>query len=111
YEDAYKYATAFLEEKMDENSIPELDRDVMKGLGVKEGDIIRVKKYIEQKYPNKTRKAVSFGGADVIPGRSSKSKHDKRKSAEEMDQEMAIRIQVCTRNGSACFLVKCRVSK
>src|SRR6266498_1385095 len=35
HEDAFEYAKKFLAEKMDESSIPDLNRDVMKGLGIK----------------------------------------------------------------------------
>ncbi|CAG8505262.1 6612_t:CDS:10 [Ambispora leptoticha] len=90
HEEAYKYATSFLAEKMDETSIPALNRDLMKELGVKEGDIIRIKKYLEQKpqttsstsQASKQKKSVSFGGADIIS-----------ENQEASDKQMALRMQ------------------
>ncbi|CAG8490450.1 5943_t:CDS:10 [Dentiscutata erythropus] len=41
HDDAFRYAEVFINEKMDESSINNLDRNVMKELGLREGDIIR----------------------------------------------------------------------
>ncbi|CAG8625192.1 10688_t:CDS:10 [Funneliformis caledonium] len=86
HEDAFEYAKKFLAEKMDESSIPDLNRDVMKGLGIKEGDIIRIKKYIDQRYNFGKKRNVSFGSTSVIPDDidiQSKSKQSARKSQPE----------------------------
>ncbi|KAI1306540.1 cytoskeletal protein binding protein [Mortierella claussenii] len=83
-EDALRYSTIFRTEKMDSSILPELSRDVLKGLNVKEGDIIRIRKAIGgtsgsgSGSPNtangvKPKKSVSFaashGGADVVDDR------------------------------------------
>ncbi|CAI2182385.1 11383_t:CDS:10, partial [Funneliformis geosporum] len=103
HEDAFEYAKKFLAEKMDESSIPDLDRDVMKGLGIKEGDIIRIKKYIDQKYNFGKKRNVSFGSTSVIPDDidiQSKNKQSVRKSQPEDVQkaqqlsEFDIKIQL-----------------
>ncbi|KNE54891.1 hypothetical protein AMAG_17717 [Allomyces macrogynus ATCC 38327] len=43
-QDAHTYAFHFVAEKLDESFLPELTRDILKGLGVKEGDILRIQK-------------------------------------------------------------------
>jgi hypothetical protein len=79
HEDAFEYAKMFIAEKMDESTIPDLNRDVMKGLGIKEGDIIRIKKYIDQKNLGKKR-TVSFGSTSVIPDDIDKQSRNKQSS-------------------------------
>jgi len=84
-EDALRYSTTFRTEKMDSSILPDLTRDVLKGLNVKEGDIIRVRKAIGGPTSGSTspdsgsgsgskpKKSVSFagahGGADVMNDR------------------------------------------
>ncbi|KAI9217194.1 hypothetical protein BC828DRAFT_418310 [Blastocladiella britannica] len=40
-------AERFVREKLDESAVPDLNRDILKGLEVREGDILRVLKYIQ----------------------------------------------------------------
>ncbi|CAG8450773.1 5257_t:CDS:10 [Paraglomus occultum] len=47
YEDAYRYATTFFQEKLDDSSIPDLTRELMKTLGVREDDELEQKKQEE----------------------------------------------------------------
>ncbi|CAG8721041.1 9770_t:CDS:10, partial [Cetraspora pellucida] len=75
--DAFKYAEVFINENMDESSINNLDRNVMKELGLKEGDIIRVIKYIAENYTSAKKKNTT----------------DKSKEREMMDREIAKKIQ------------------
>lgn len=78
HEDAFEYARMFIAEKMDETTIPDLNRDVMKGLGIKEGDIIRIKKYIDQKFNSGKKRTVSFGSTSVIPDDIDKQSRNKQ---------------------------------
>ncbi|KAG0002828.1 cytoskeletal protein binding protein [Entomortierella chlamydospora] len=79
-EDALRYSTVFRSEKMDSSILPELTRDVLKGLNVKEGDIIRIRKASGNSGATspdavstaKPKKSVSFApndGADMINDR------------------------------------------
>ncbi|KAF9191117.1 cytoskeletal protein binding protein [Haplosporangium sp. Z 11] len=85
-EDALRYSTIFRTEKMDSSILPELSRDVLKELNVKEGDIIRIRKAIggptsgttspenrSTSGTTKPKKSVSFagphGGPDVLNDR------------------------------------------
>lgn len=43
-EDALRYSTIFRREKMDSSILPDLTRDILKDLNVKEGDIVRIRK-------------------------------------------------------------------
>ena len=64
-----RYANNFLKENMDETFLPDLTAASMRNLGMKEGDIIRSTKFLDNKYGRNgavEKKAVSFGGAEVI---------------------------------------------
>ncbi|KAM0750457.1 hypothetical protein T439DRAFT_357080 [Meredithblackwellia eburnea MCA 4105] len=49
-DDSTRYERNFEREKMDENVLPELEAGNLRTLGLREGDIIRVLKYIKEKY-------------------------------------------------------------
>ncbi|KAF9360983.1 cytoskeletal protein binding protein [Mortierella sp. AD094] len=79
-EDALRYSTIFRSEKMDSSILPDLNRDVLKGLNVKEGDIIRIRKASgnsgaaspDSASTGKPKKSVSFAandGADMLNDR------------------------------------------
>src|SRR6185312_9571142 len=98
YEDAYRYATTFFQEKLDESSILDLTRELMKTLGVREGDILRIRKYIDTKHGQEQKKTVTFA-ADV------KDDELEQKKQEELDKGLAIKIQVpsCSMKKIFCF--------
>lgn len=50
-DDCTRYATAFERDKIDETILPDVTDSTMRSLGLKEGDIIRVKKAIEKRKP------------------------------------------------------------
>ncbi|CAG8451685.1 14647_t:CDS:10 [Acaulospora colombiana] len=83
HQDAFEYAKSFIEEKLDESTIPDLDDELMKGLGVRVGDIIRIKRYISEKYNPPKKRNVSFGTTSIIPD----------KETEENDHAYAVKIQ------------------
>ncbi|KAI0921699.1 hypothetical protein AcV7_008117 [Taiwanofungus camphoratus] len=49
-DDCTRYATSFERDKIDEAILPDITESTMRSLGLREGDIIRVKKAIDQKY-------------------------------------------------------------
>ncbi|OAX41347.1 hypothetical protein K503DRAFT_512190 [Rhizopogon vinicolor AM-OR11-026] len=49
-DDCTRYATSFERDKIDEAILPDTTESTMRSLGLREGDIIRVTKYIQQKY-------------------------------------------------------------
>ena len=65
-----RYALNFQKENMDETFLPELTAGSMRSLGMKEGDIIRATKFLDNKYNRSGsdggKKAVSFGSTEVI---------------------------------------------
>ncbi|KAK9239387.1 hypothetical protein V1525DRAFT_49638 [Lipomyces kononenkoae] len=67
-----RYATSFAKDQMDESVLPDITPSVMRMLGLKEGDIIRVSKVIEEKY-NKKKRNVSFGAASVMGDQAEES--------------------------------------
>ncbi|KAI9831926.1 MAG: hypothetical protein M1819_004648 [Sarea resinae] len=64
-----RYASNFTRDSMDETVLPDISPSVLRTLGLKEGDILRVMKFLDNKYgrlPNRTKRNVSFGGAEVM---------------------------------------------
>lgn len=49
-DDCTRYATSFEKDKIDETILPDITESTMRSLGLREGDIIRVNKVIQQKY-------------------------------------------------------------
>lgn len=62
-----RYAQAFNKDSMDESVIPDIDATVLRNLGIREGDIIKIMRFLDKKY-NRTaaKRGVSFGGEEVI---------------------------------------------
>ena len=65
-----RYTFNFNRDSMDESVLPETTPAVLRTLGLKEGDIIRVMKFLDNKYGRTGAKSklrnVSFGGEEVI---------------------------------------------
>ncbi|KAH0566212.1 hypothetical protein GP486_000387 [Trichoglossum hirsutum] len=64
-----RYATNFSKDSMDESFLPDITPSVLRTLGLKEGDILRVMKYLDNRYGRvgaKAKRNVSFGGAEVM---------------------------------------------
>ncbi|KAL4075896.1 hypothetical protein J3A83DRAFT_4223634 [Scleroderma citrinum] len=61
-DDCTRYATSFERDKIDETILPDITESTMRLLGLREGDIIRVNKVIQQKYaktPSPTQDQIS----------------------------------------------------
>ncbi|MCJ1464561.1 cytoskeletal protein binding protein [Pseudocyphellaria aurata] len=67
-----RYAFNFNRDSMDEAVLPDITPEVLRTLGLKEGDILRVMKHLDSKYGRTSAKSklrnVSFGGEEVIKG-------------------------------------------
>jgi len=65
-----RYASSFTRDSMDEGVLPDITPSVLRTLGLKEGDILRVMKFLDKKYarsgPKSKLRNVSFGGEEVI---------------------------------------------
>ncbi|EER28598.1 SH3 domain containing protein [Coccidioides posadasii C735 delta SOWgp] len=62
-----RYAQNFSKDSMDESVLPDITSDTLRTLGLKEGDILRVMRYLDGKYNRKSKaRNVSFGGEEVI---------------------------------------------
>lgn len=67
-----RYSQAFAKDSMDESVLPDIDAAVLRTLGLREGDIIKVMRFLDKKYLRTGGKRnVSFGGEEVIDGESS----------------------------------------
>ncbi|KAJ4290163.1 hypothetical protein N0V88_006672 [Collariella sp. IMI 366227] len=64
-----RYAQAFARESMDESVLPDVDASVLRNLGFREGDIIKVTRYLDAKYcRGKKGDEESAGGLFSGPG-------------------------------------------
>ena len=62
-----RYAQTFTRDSMDESVLPDVDSTVLRTLGLREGDIIKVMRFLDKKYGRTSAKRnVSFGGEEVI---------------------------------------------
>lgn len=70
-----RYASSFSKDSMDESILPDVGPDVLRTLGLKEGDILKVMRYLDNLYgragPSKAKRNVSFGGAEVMGNEAS----------------------------------------
>jgi actin cytoskeleton-regulatory complex protein SLA1 len=78
-DDCTRYATSFERDKIDESILPDITEGTMRSLGLREGDIIRVRKEIDKRKPKdaQERPIVELDKqADVTAGRSSPTKRN-----------------------------------
>ena len=65
-----RYSSAFNRDSMDESILPDITPPVMRTLGLKEGDILKVMKYLDNKFGRSNTKSklrnVSFGGEEYF---------------------------------------------
>ncbi|KAE8356943.1 hypothetical protein BDV28DRAFT_125948 [Aspergillus coremiiformis] len=65
-----RYAQNFIKDSMDESILPDITPEVLRTLGLKEGDILRVMRYLDNQFSRTGAKSklrnVSFGGEEVI---------------------------------------------
>lgn len=64
-----RYAQAFARDQMGEENIPDITEKLLRTLGLKEGDILRVMKHLDNKFgrtAEREKRSVSFGGATTI---------------------------------------------
>ena len=62
-----RYAQTFTKDSMDESVLPDVDTAVLRTLGLREGDIIKVMRFLDKKYGRTgAKRNVSFGGEEVI---------------------------------------------
>ncbi|TPX75346.1 hypothetical protein CcCBS67573_g03392 [Chytriomyces confervae] len=74
--DASEYALAFVREKLDKSVLDGVDRDVLKALGISEGDIIRIRKFANT--------GVGSGGGNAVANRTKDMS-----SSDKIDQMLA----------------------
>ena len=67
YNVCQRYAMAFERDQMDEAVLPDITADTLRTLGVREGDILRVMKRLDEKFGRTAsrKKSVRFGGESV----------------------------------------------
>lgn len=64
-----RYAMSFHKDQMGEENLPDISDKLLRTLGLKEGDILRVMKFLDKKFgreADREKRSVSFGGASVI---------------------------------------------
>src|SRR5271163_2594412 len=68
YNVCQRYAVAFERDQMDESILPEINPQTLRTLGVREGDILRIMKRLDEKFGRVAarKKSVRFGGEDIV---------------------------------------------
>jgi hypothetical protein len=64
-----RYAQVFNRDSMDETVLPDVDASVLRTLGIREGDIIKIMRTLDAKYDrkgDKNKRNVSFGSSEVM---------------------------------------------
>lgn len=64
-----RYAQNFARDSMDESVLPDITAENLRTLGLKEGDILRVMKHLDNKFNRtgtKSKRSVTFGGEEVV---------------------------------------------
>jgi actin cytoskeleton-regulatory complex protein SLA1 len=66
YNVCQRYAINFERDQMDEGVLPDINSDTLRTLGVREGDILRIMKRLDEKFGRSAsrKKSVRFGGVD-----------------------------------------------
>ncbi|PWN52249.1 hypothetical protein IE53DRAFT_10601 [Violaceomyces palustris] len=84
-DDCTRYAAAFERDKIDETILPDLEAGILRSLGLREGDIIRVVKLIDKKF-----RSNRSAGQQGRPSAQSQSDIEKQMKA---DEELARKLQ------------------
>ena len=68
YNVCQRYALAFEKDQMDESILPEINTQTLRSLGVREGDILRIMKRLDEKFGRTStrKKSVRFGRGEVV---------------------------------------------
>lgn len=62
-----RYAQTFNRDSMDESVLPDVDATVLRTLGIREGDIIKIMRFLDKKYGRAGGKRnVNFGGEEAM---------------------------------------------
>ncbi|KAI1755046.1 hypothetical protein F4782DRAFT_431448 [Xylaria castorea] len=59
-----RYAQAFARDSMDESVLPDVDGTVLRNLGLKEGDVIKVMRYLDKKFDRDGKRKNAAGEGD-----------------------------------------------
>lgn len=90
-DDCTRYASAFERDKIDEAILPELDGSTLRSIGLREGDIIRVTKFISKRY----NKGAATGSGSRSNDPSAQIRADEALARKLQEQEQAAK-----RNGT-----------
>ena len=62
-----RYAQTFNRDSMDESVLPDVDATVLRTLGIREGDIIKIMRFLDKKYGRVGgKRSVSYGGEESM---------------------------------------------
>lgn len=99
HSDAMVYSRKFVQERMDSTILPDLTRDVLKGLEVAEGDIIRIRKAVDRASGVTSPPAIHMTGSSnvttpsVDPKIAEREKQLQAKNLERIDSYVAAKLQ------------------
>ncbi len=89
-----RYAQAFARDSMDESVLPDVDASVLRNLGLKEGDIIKVTRYLDNRYGrNKKGGDDNEGGLFSGPGGTLRNNTRKGRPAPPVETNNTINLK------------------
>lgn len=74
-----RYAQAFSRDSMDESVLPDVDASVLRNLGLREGDIIKVMRYLDNKYGRSKKGAADEAEGGLFSGPGGTLRNNTRK--------------------------------
>ncbi|KAK5654943.1 hypothetical protein OQA88_6700 [Cercophora sp. LCS_1] len=74
-----RYAQAFSRDSMDESVLPDVDASVLRNLGLREGDIIKVMRFLDNKYGRTKKGAADEGEGGLFSGPGGTLRNNTRK--------------------------------
>ena len=112
-DDCSRYAANFERDRIDESILPDLESGTLRSLGMREGDIIRLSKYIKSKYGSTAAgggnsSSSQSAGPDIPqpPGKESRSvKEDQMLDDEELARKLQEDLNA-GRDGTGLFTTK-----
>lgn len=100
-DDCTRYASSFERDKIDETVLPDLDPGTLRSIGLREGDIIRVTKFIDRKYRrNKTQASSSSRQSDRANANTAADLERQIKADEELARKLQERDSSARRGDS-----------
>lgn len=99
-----RYAQSFIKDSMDESVLPDVDANILRTLGIREGDIIKVMRYLDAKFDRERSKQSegegSNGGLFSGPGGALRNNTRKGRPAPTVQTSDVVDASAFSKKGS-----------